>query len=189
MMVSPGNRDLPSIGPVHAAEDADQGRFARPILADERMNLARSDVKADAIERNGRAKTLLDVLRARRCLAHQRRPAFNNAQGRRSAGDARDAHLLVGEPAPVDNDIIVERDSAVTHWNIVVPFGGALAAALRIGPGRKQEIAGEAARSGMMAFGISTVESDCVPPSLRIQSPAEMRDGEAVHVFRMGAIT
>ena len=124
------NSDPSLIRAVNATENADQRRFAGSVLADERVNFTRRDVKVDAVKGGGRAEALVNVARACGRLTHQRPPAFNNALGRRSAGNARDAHLLVGEPPPIDDDVIVERDRAVTHWHIVMPLGGALAAAL-----------------------------------------------------------
>src|SRR5687768_2123887 len=98
------------------------------------------------------------------------------------ARDACDAHLVVGEPALVDDDVVVKGDGAVAHRDVVMPLGGALAAALRIGAGREQEIPGKAARTGVVAPGIVAPERDRVPAPLRIEAPAEMRDGVAVHV-------
>src|SRR5215475_13632671 len=102
--------------------------------------------------------------------------------------DTSNAHLLVGELAPIDDDVIVERDRAVTHRYIVVPLRGALATALRIGPRREQEIPRKTTRPSMMTAGIGTIESDRVPASLRIKPPAEMGDDMTVHVLRMRAI-
>src|SRR5215510_1140306 len=105
-----------------------------------------------------------------------------------SPRDAGDLHLLVGKAAAVNDDVVVEGDRAIAHRHVVVTLGGALAAALRVRPGGEQEIAGEAARAGMMALRVGTVESYGVPPALRIEPPAEMRDRMPVHVVGMGAI-
>ena len=70
---------------------------------------------------------------------------------RNLTGGARDAHLLVGEPAALDDHVVVQRDGAVAHRHVIVAFGGALAAALGIRAGGEQEIAGKTARAGMMA--------------------------------------
>src|SRR5262245_36578502 len=88
-----------------------------------------------------------------------------------SARDARDAHLLVGEFAPVDDDVIVERDRAVAHRHVVMTLGGALAAALRVRSGREQEVPGKAARAGVVARGIVATKRERVPPPLRIEAP------------------
>src|SRR5262245_30446146 len=97
-----------------------------------------------------------------------------------SARDARHAHLVVDELAALDDHVVVQRHRAITHRHVVVAFGGALAAALRVRPGREQEIAGKAARAGMVPLGIGAVERDRIPAALRVEAPAEMRDGMAV---------
>src|SRR6266508_2224949 len=93
-----------------------------------------------------------------------------------------DLHLLVGELAALDDHVVVERDGAVAHRHVVVALGGALAAALRVGAGGEQEIAGEAARAGVVALGVGAAERDRVPAALRVEPPAKMRDGVAVEV-------
>src|SRR6516225_6998799 len=93
-------------------------------------------------------------------------------------------HLRVGELAALDDDVVVERDRAVTHGHVVMSLGRALAAALGVGTGREQKISGEAARAGVMALGVGTVERDRVPAPLRVEPPAEMRDGVTVEVVR-----
>src|ERR1051326_7423562 len=101
---------------------------------------------------------------------------------KKSARDAGDAHLLVGQPAAVDDDVVVERDGAVAHRHVVMPLGGALAAALRVRAGREQEVAGKAAGARVVALRIVAVERDRIPAALRVEPPAEMRDGVTVHV-------
>src|SRR5262245_18624339 len=96
-----------------------------------------------------------------------------------------DLHLLVGEPAALDDHVVVERDRAVAHRHVVVPLGGALAAALRVRAGGEQEVAGEAARAGVVAHRVGAVERDGVPAALRVEAPAEMGDGVAVHIVRV----
>src|SRR6516165_5603148 len=93
-------------------------------------------------------------------------------------------HLRVGELAALDDDVVVERDRAVTHGHVVMSLGRALAAALGVGTGREQKISGKAARAGVMALGVGTVERDRVPAPLRVEPPAEMRDGVTVEVVR-----
>src|SRR5215471_3298396 len=105
-----------------------------------------------------------------------------------STGDAGNAHFFVGEAALVDDDVVVECDRAVTHRDVIVSLGRALAAALRIGPGREQEIAGEATRARVMPCRIGAIECDRIPASLWVQPPPKMRDCMSVHVLRIGAI-
>src|SRR5262245_21701351 len=93
-------------------------------------------------------------------------------------------HLRVGELAALDDDVVVERDRAVTHRHVVMSLGRALPAALGVGTGREQKISGKAARAGVVALGVGTVERDRVPASLRVEPPAEMRDGMTVEVVR-----
>src|SRR5262245_6064147 len=133
-----------------------------------------------------------DLLRAR-ALANRPLPASGERWRPRCTSvrlprDTRDLHLLVGEAAALDDHVVVERDRAVAHRHIVVALGGALAAALRIRAGGEQEVAGEATRAGVVALRIGAVERDGVPASLRIEAPAEMRDGVPVHVLRVRAI-
>ena len=56
--------DLPAIRPVDAGENANQGRFAGAVLADNRMNFAGPDVKIDPVERERGAELLADALQA-----------------------------------------------------------------------------------------------------------------------------
>src|SRR5262245_56230488 len=98
-------------------------------------------------------------------------------------------HLRVGEFAAVDDDVVVERDRAVTHRHVVMSLGRALAAALGVGTGREQKISGKAARAGVVALGVGAVKRDRVPAPLRIEPPAEMRDGVAVEVVRARLVT
>src|SRR6185295_4061783 len=50
--------DGTAVGAVHAAEDADQRRLARPVLADDGMDFAEADVEVDVVERKGGAEML-----------------------------------------------------------------------------------------------------------------------------------
>src|SRR5580704_1160035 len=136
------------------------------------MDLARHHVEIDAVERGGRPKLFSNGLRA--CCGRTHGALGSVALC--SACNTGNAHLFISELAPVDDDVVIERDGTVPHRHIVVSLGRALAAALGIGPGREQEIAGKAARTSMMSFGIGTVECDGVPASLRIEPPAEMGD-------------
>src|SRR5260370_14963689 len=96
----------------------------------------------------------------------------------------RDLHLLVGEPSALDDDVVVECNRAVAHRHVVVPLGGALAAALRVRAGGEQEISGKAARAGVVTRRIGAIERDRVPAGLRIEPPAEVGDRMPVHVVR-----
>src|SRR5262245_1135508 len=49
---------------VRAPEDAHQSRFAGAVLADQRVNFARADIKVDAVQRAGRTKMLGDIFYA-----------------------------------------------------------------------------------------------------------------------------
>src|SRR5271169_6994657 len=64
------NRDLACIGPKHAAEDANERRFAGAILADKRMDLARHHLEGDAIKRRRRPEPFANVLGAGRYVIH-----------------------------------------------------------------------------------------------------------------------
>src|SRR5262245_26623618 len=99
-----------------------------------------------------------------------------------STRNERHLHLRVGELSAFDDDIVVERDRAVTHRHVVMSLGRALAAALRVGAGREQKISGEAARTGVVALRVAAVERDRIPAPLRVEAPAQMRDGMAVKV-------
>ena len=44
------DRDLSRVGPMHAAENVHQSRFAGAILTDKRMHLARRHVEMDVVE-------------------------------------------------------------------------------------------------------------------------------------------
>src|SRR4051812_25495513 len=105
-----------------------------------------------------------------------------------SARDPHDAHLLVGKLAALDDHVVIERHRAVAHRHVVMALGGSLAAALGVRPRREQEVAGKAARACMMPLGVGAVERDRIPAALRIKSPAEMRDGMAVHVVGVGLV-
>src|SRR5262249_34747658 len=93
-------------------------------------------------------------------------------------------HLRVGELAALDDNVVVERDRAVTHGHVVMSLGGALAAALGVGTGREQKISGKAACAGVVALGVGAVKRDRVPAPLGVEPPAEMRDRLAVEVVR-----
>ena len=54
----PSTSTLALIGPVHAAEDADQCRFAGAVLAHQRVDFARQHVEIDVIERARGAELL-----------------------------------------------------------------------------------------------------------------------------------
>src|SRR6516162_546663 len=99
-----------------------------------------------------------------------------------STRNERHLHLRVGELAALDDDVVVERDRAVTHGHVVMSLGRALAAVLGVGTGREQKISGKAARAGVVALRVGAVEGDRVPAPLRVEPPAEMRDGMAVEV-------
>src|SRR5687767_3597817 len=86
-----------------------------------------------------------------------------------------DFHLLVHDPAALDHDFSIEGDGAVAHRHVVMAARIALAAALRVGTGGKEEIPGERPRSGAMALRVVAVECDAVPEGLRIHAPAEVR--------------
>src|SRR5262245_38534482 len=101
-----------------------------------------------------------------------------------STRDERHLHLRVGELAALDDHVVVERDRAVAHGHVVMSLGRALAAALGVGTGREQKISGKAARAGVVARGVGAVERDRVPAPLRVEPPAEMRDGMTVEVVR-----
>src|SRR5262249_52861851 len=93
-------------------------------------------------------------------------------------------HLRVGELAALDDDVVVEPDRAVAHGHVVMPLGRALAATLGVGTGREQKISSKAARASVVALRVGAVKRDRVPPPLRVEPPAEMRDGVAVEVVR-----
>src|SRR2546430_16400306 len=104
-----------------------------------------------------------------------RNPSYGFGEiDRTSPRHERDLHLRIGELAAVDDHVVVERDGAVAHRHVVMAFGRALAAALRVRTGGKQEIAGKATRAGMVALGVGPVERDRVPTALRVEPPAEM---------------
>src|SRR5262245_61060039 len=94
-------------------------------------------------------------------------------------------HLLVREPATLDDHVVVEGHRAVAHRHVVVALGRALAAALRVRAGREQEISGEATGAGVVALRVGAAERDRVPAPLRVEPPAEMGDRVAVHVVGM----
>src|SRR3954468_3380498 len=89
---------------------------------------------------------------------------------------ALNAHLVVDDLAALDDDLAIELDRAVAHRHVVVPACIALAAALRVRPGREKKIARERARCGAMPLGQVAVQGDAVPQRLRIHAPTQMRD-------------
>ena len=60
-----------AVGTMHAAEDADQRRFAGAVLAHDGVDLAEADVEVDAVERERRAEVLADACCARRRMGHR----------------------------------------------------------------------------------------------------------------------
>ncbi len=66
-----GDEDVAAVGAVHAAENADQGRFPGAVLSDDGVDLAGLDVEVDAVERDGGAELLADACQARRRVAHR----------------------------------------------------------------------------------------------------------------------
>ena len=128
----------------------------------------KSSVEIDVVERAV----------APNCLLMPRRSplAWSSRRIATLTRDERRPHLVVGEFAALDDHVVVERDGAVAHRHVVMALGGALAAALRVRPGGEQEIAGEAARAGVVALRIGAVERDRVPAAcgLRPQPRCEM---------------
>ena len=56
----PVEPDRAAVGLVDPGEDLDQRALARPVLADEGMDLARDEVERDVVERLGRGEPLGD---------------------------------------------------------------------------------------------------------------------------------
>ncbi len=56
------DEQLPAVGRVHSREDLHERRLARPVLADEGMNLARVEVDRDVVQGADRAESLGRVL-------------------------------------------------------------------------------------------------------------------------------
>ncbi len=54
--------DLAFVGAHHAVDDLDQGRLARPVLAQQRMDLAGADLEADAVIGDGHREALHDAV-------------------------------------------------------------------------------------------------------------------------------
>ena len=67
---SPSIAIVAAVGAMHAAEDADQGRLAGAVLADQRVDLAEGDVEIDVVERERRAELLADRLGACGRMTH-----------------------------------------------------------------------------------------------------------------------
>jgi len=108
---------------MHSAKNAHQGRFAGAVLAHERVQLARQHIEFDVIESARRAEMLGNTTGAGRWNGH----ACGDSALHRHA---RDAHLIIGEPATVYNHVIVQRDRAIAHRHIIVALCSTLAAAL-----------------------------------------------------------
>src|SRR5260221_11778073 len=91
-----------------------------------------------------------------------------------SARHARHDHLGIDDPTFLDHDRSVQGDGAAAHRYVVMAAGLALAATLGIGPGREQEIAGEAARCGAAALRRIAIEGNGIPAALGVEPPAGM---------------
>ena len=63
-------------------------------------------------------------------------------------------HLLVDDPAAVDDHLAVELDGAVAQRHVVVAAGVALAPALRVRTGREKKVAREGTRGGPVALAL-----------------------------------
>jgi hypothetical protein len=70
MALPPADRDLSFVWPNHAAENANERRFAGAILADKRVDLARHHLETDAIKRRRRPEPFANVLGAGRYVIH-----------------------------------------------------------------------------------------------------------------------
>ncbi len=101
---------------------------------------------------------------------------------------ARNDHLGVNDFALLDDRLAVEREGAVAHRHVVMPAGAAVAAALAVRSGREQEVAGKHPRGGTHALGRVAIQAEPVPGRLRIEAPAEMRDGIGVAVVGRGLV-
>ena len=68
--------DLAGVRPAETAQDLDQRRLARAVLAEERMDLAARNGERDVVERDGRAECLAQAVGfdRRRLLIHGRLP-------------------------------------------------------------------------------------------------------------------
>src|SRR5262249_3596347 len=126
------------------------------------MDFSMRHVEIDAIERNGCAELLVNPLGAECELRH------------RSMRNERNLHLLVGESAAINDHVVVERNGAVAHGNVIVALGRALAATLRIRPSGEQKIAGETAGASVVAHRIGAIERNGVPAALGVKSPSQM---------------
>ena len=60
----PVEADDAAVGTIDAAQNADQRRFARPVLPDDGVDFAKRHVEVDAVERNRRAEPFTDALSA-----------------------------------------------------------------------------------------------------------------------------
>jgi hypothetical protein len=65
------DEDIAAVWTMHAAEDADQGRLAGAVLADDGVDLAKGHVEVDAVERDRRAELLADRFGACGRMAHR----------------------------------------------------------------------------------------------------------------------
>ena len=68
--------DLALVGMHQAIEHADQGRLARAVLAEQRVNLPRRKLQAGAAQRHGASEALVDV--AERDVRHCSEPRARN---------------------------------------------------------------------------------------------------------------
>ena len=66
----PSTSDRAAVGTIHAAQDADERRFAGAVLADDGMDFAERDVEVDIVERDRRAEPLADVFNAGGGMGH-----------------------------------------------------------------------------------------------------------------------
>ena len=95
-------RNLPCIGCQFALNDLQRGRFSRAVLTKDRMNLARSDTKADVAQRLHRAVTLADTGHVQNSgfhRSHSRSSNLENLRGGPHRSTAADARL-----SPVQED-------------------------------------------------------------------------------------
>ena len=102
--------------------------------------------------------------------------------------DALDGHIIIDNPAVFYDDPAIQFHAAIPHGYIVVPAGCAFAAALVIGAGREQEVAGKGAGRGPAALRFIAVKSDTVPQRLRVEPPAEVGNRIRVPVICAGTI-
>src|SRR5450432_2335912 len=116
--------------------------FARGGAATTSSTIGRVSPSLDApsnFRRRGRPATDLDLAEGSPRVGTARRG--KDAQA--SARLPRDDHGPVDDASLLDHHLIVQNHGAVAHWDIIVSSRVALAAALGVGAGRKQEIARE----------------------------------------------